>query len=289
MFNWTVPPAFSGVKLIDFVKQMLPETHSAREIKRALEQNGCRVNGRSERFASHLVGNGDLVQFHFPEEQGKGVSRARILFQDLSLFAYDKPPGTASDDPEFLQQLAQFAPHLKLVHRLDKETSGVLLFAKSEEIRLAMIALFQEKQVKKTYYALIDGELSKNGGVVDNYLGKLQTFAGQAIWGEVDAKHGLAARTEWNVEKRGFGATLVRVCPITGRTHQIRVHLSSLGHPILGDHLYGRSVQKSSYLAPRCLLHAYQVEFRHPVTHQQLLIQAPFPEDFKKALNEACP
>lgn len=105
----------------------------------------------------------------------------------------------------------------------------------------------------------------------------------QSIWGSVSQEKGVAAATSWHVLKKGKQASLLQCFPETGRTHQIRVHLSGMGHPILGDHQYGKKFT-CSYQAPRCLLHANKIGFIHPFLHKEIAIGAPMPEDFKDAM-----
>ena len=280
MEEWTVKPEESGAKLVDFIKRHSSQDISARQIKRSIESNGCWINGRSERFATRTVEAGDKVQFRPPETLTK-LTRDRILYEDAYLLAYDKPPGFASDDPA----LAQFALTQQLIHRLDKETSGVLLFAKTEPFRLAMIDLFRAQKVKKVYHCIVDGVPQKRAGAIDNYLGKVRTYQGQAIWGAVKKSRGCMPAQNGAWSEKGSRAACLRCMPITGRTHQIRVHMSEMGHPILGDHQYGRA-SNSSYKPSRCLLHASEVSFIHPMTGNPLHLTAPLPQDMQAAIYE---
>jgi len=270
--HWVVDGEY---KLIDFLKRQLGQHISARQIKRSIENNGCLLNGKVERFASHQVHSGDRVDFDFVVKEEIPIDISRVLYSDNHILAFNKPPGISSED-----EALQIEPGLSLIHRLDKETSGVLLFAKTEAIRKAMIELFRAKKIHKVYYAWVDGVPAKSNGIIDNYLGKRSAYAGQAIWGAVSASKGLHARTEWRLERQAKNASLLRCVPITGRTHQIRVHLSGMGHPILGDHQYGRTF-RCPYRPQRCLLHASEIAFEHPATGKSLAIQAPLPEDMQ--------
>lgn len=279
--DWVVAPEASGTKLIDFIKTKLNHL-SARHIKRTIEQKGCHVNGRTERFASMILRRGDRVSFAEDEASRDEVKPVnRILHEDSAFLFYDKPSGIASDDPQLLQTLRRQHPSLELVHRLDKETSGVLLFAKSHAYFEKMVQIFKEKLVDKEYLALVDGVPHKKQGTIDNFMGKIASFQGQTLWGEVAG--GLPARTEWLVEKGGAEAALLRCFPITGRTHQLRVHFSGMGHPILGDSQYGRRF-RCPFKPRRCLLHARKLSFTHPDTGDRLEVEAPLPEDFLEAM-----
>jgi RluA family pseudouridine synthase len=289
MNHWKVFPEDSGTRLIDFLRKKLGSAYSASQLKRWIEKNSCQLNGRIERFASAGLGTGDEVKFYLPPVQTPSLplshmteDKKRILYEDGDLFVFDKPAGVASDDPVFLSLMRNFFPTLELIHRLDKETSGVLMFSKTAGARQAMIQKFRDKEVKKTYLAIVDGIPSKRSGVIDNYLGKVAAYKGQTLWG-VKANNGLHARTEWKLCGQGPQTSLLYCYPITGRTHQIRVHLSSLGHPIIGDYQYGKF--KCSYVSSRCLLHALSVAFIHPFNSKALQIEAKIPEDIQTALN----
>jgi|LakMenEpi03Aug12_release.lakeMendotaPanAssembly.Ray.scaffolds.fasta_scaffold38566_6 RluA family pseudouridine synthase len=285
MKEWKVNEDESGLKLIDFLKLRLKNC-GTRQIKKALEKNGCLLNGRPERFATKLVAAGDTVSFSLPIASLENkVSPKNIIFENDSLFIYDKPPGISSEDPNFLKKLQALANPLHLLHRLDKETSGILLFAKTTAMRDAMLDLFKQRKINKTYLAIVDGIPKQNSGIIDNYLGKLHAYEGQAIWGKVKPDVGLRARTEWQILQVGKQASLLLCRPITGRTHQIRVHCSEMGHPILGDYHYGRKF-KCQVRAQRCFLHAFQVSFKNPANGNEILVEAPIPLDFNKILQE---
>ncbi len=159
------------------------------------------------------------------------------------------------------------------------------MFAKTQRMLEAMIELFRARLVKKEYLAVVDGALKKSTGVIDNYLGKKHEFEGQAIWGSISKEKGLRAITEWKLLKLGKNLSLIKCYPKTGRTHQIRVHLSEMKHPILGDHQYCKHFQ-CKYQPKRCLLHALKVVFIHPTKKTKIEVEAPVPPDFLLALNE---
>jgi RluA family pseudouridine synthase len=288
MQAWEVTTSESGHKLLSFLKEKMGEGYSLRFLKKAIESNRCKINGRVERFASALVGKGDKVSFNIESLPKKSqkinlFDPSRILYEDADFLVYDKPSNLASDSEPFLEAVKKHHAHLELIHRLDRDTTGVLMFAKNKKIRQAMIALFKDQLVAKTYLALVDGSLTKTKGIIQNYLGKKRQFEGQTIWGEVSKEQGLSAITEWELLKKGKQASLVICYPKTGRTHQIRVHLSEMGYPILGDHQYGRHF-KCTYQPPRYLLHASEISFLHPQAERKIHIQAPLPEDFQKAM-----
>jgi 23S rRNA pseudouridine955/2504/2580 synthase/23S rRNA pseudouridine1911/1915/1917 synthase len=285
MLEWMVTSQESGSKLLSFLTQRLAGQYSARFLKRAIEHNGCQINGRPERFASTLLGVGDHVSLRLEQSSlpvSQQVEPQRILYEDDVLLVYDKPPGVASDEQGILKLLHSYAPSVCLVHRLDRETTGVLILAKQSFAFEQLVEQFKQLNVHKRYQAIVDGVCGQSKGIIKNYLGKKQPYAGQTLWGAVKASQGLYACTEWQLLKRGKQASLVACFPQTGRTHQIRVHFAERGHPIVGDFQYGKQFV-CSYQPPRMLLHAERIQFNHPVTGKSMEIVAPLPDDFKEA------
>lgn len=285
MLEWIITPEESGSKLLAFLTHRLEGKYSARFLKRLIEHNGCQINGRTERFASTLLGKGDHVRLHLEHASFTSpheVESSRILFEDDALLVYNKPAGINSDEKGILQFWKSKIPSLRLVHRLDRDTTGVLLLAKQPAAFDQLVQQFKNLQVDKCYVAIVDGALERAEGKIENYLGKKQAYAGQTIWGEVAASRGLYACTEWKRLKIGRAASLVACYPRTGRTHQIRVHMAEMGHPILGDFQYGQHFQ-CAYRPQRTLLHAEKIRFHHPLTGIEMNLLAPLPDDFKIA------
>lgn len=285
MLEWIVTSEESGSKLLPFLAKQLEEKYSARFLKRLIEQNHCQINGRIERFASTLLGKDDHVCLHIEETLASSshkVETQRILYEDEALLVYDKPAGINSDEKGILQLLKGYASPLQLVHRLDRDTTGVLILAKQSKVFENLVSQFKQLQVHKHYRAIVDGIVDKPKGVIENYLGKKQAYAGQTIWGAVAASQGLYACTQWQRLKNGEKASLLVCIPKTGRTHQIRVHMAEMGHPILGDFQYGKKFQ-CPYHPPRYLLHAEEIQFHHPLTGELLNYTAPLPNDFMTA------
>lgn len=275
----------SGVKLVAFLSKLLQGKYSARQLKQAIEQNRCRVNDRIERFASFNLGVGDRVSLDLAGFQSKAhstfsIEKDRILFEDEDLLAYNKPSGVPCDADE-MHRLTGF----ELLHRLDRETTGVLLLGKNQASAKAMLEQFKQRLVEKTYVAIVDGVMASKTGTIENALEKKRIYQGQTIWGEAERGKGLYAYTNWKVVGVGKDASLVQCFPKTGRTHQLRVHLAGLGHPILGDFQYGK-LFKCLYRPDRILLHALEVRFMHPGTQQQMHISAPMPDDFTDSMRK---
>ncbi|SCA63108.1 Pseudouridine synthase [Chlamydiales bacterium SCGC AG-110-M15] len=261
MHEWIVTKEDTGLSLVAYIrKQLQSENLSSRQIKRAIESNACSINQCCERFASRKVQSGDSIQFKFQthtQKQSKNTptyDAKRIIFHDTSILVYNKP---AKIDVYSLESSIQtHHPSCRLVHRLDKDTSGVLLLAKDEKTLKQLTQQFAQRKAKKEYLAVVDGIVKKQKGKVMNKLGKRGSYQGQTLWGE--DKNGKEAITYWEKVKEGSDWTLLRCYPQTGRTHQIRVHLSQLAYPILGDMQYGR--QQALRGLERHLLHAASLE-----------------------------
>jgi RluA family pseudouridine synthase len=204
-----------------------------------------------------------------------------ILFETDDYLAVDKPEGVVSVAeagrgglPELLKD--HYAGKLFPVHRLDRGASGVIVYAKNAAAHRALNGQFDRREVHKTYLALVDGVPSSNRGQIN---APIREF-GSGRMG-VDAKRGKPSSTEWKLAERLGDATLLRVSPLTGRRHQIRVHLYHIGHPILGDLRYGDKARQER--VPRLMLHAISLEFALP-SGELVTIEAPAPPSFEQVL-----
>lgn len=264
-------------KLILFLQDVVGP-YSGKFFRKVLESNLCRINGKVERFGSSVIEKGDVVELckDFELYLEKKEIKLDILFENDSFLIVNKPPKVISEDHEIQKILGK--GHF-LVHRLDKDTTGLLIIAKCLKVKEAFIALFEKKEVKKSYLALVDGDMGDKSGLIDTFFGKKGTFQGQTIWGSISK--GVRATTEYKAVACSKFASLVECMPITGRTHQIRVHMAELNHPILVDRQYA-SHFKSNYFASRPLLHARRLEF--VFNDQKIEIEAKLPQDFLDAL-----
>lgn len=198
-----------------------------------------------------------------------------VVFADAHLIALDKPagllsvPGRGPAKADCLEaRLQAEIPEARHVHRLDMETSGLILFALSAEVHRALGGQFAGREIEKTYVARVAGVPEADAGRIDLPL--------MADWPnrprqKVDHAAGKPALTEWRVLARGAGEARLALRPVTGRSHQLRVHLAEIGHPILGDGLYGGPP------APRLMLHAERLRVLHPVTGKPLSLTVPAP------------
>jgi 23S rRNA pseudouridine1911/1915/1917 synthase len=197
-----------------------------------------------------------------------------ILYEDDALLFVDKPPGIVvqrgydPDEPVLLEVATAYAGHLYLMQRLDRGTSGVMFFSKRADINPKLTRQFETKRIRKRYLALAEGELSE-AQTVDAPLARI----GPISFGVRDG--GKRSVTVVEPLEATAGGSLLSVTLMTGRTHQIRVHLAAIGHPLVGDWLYG------ARNAPRPMLHAAELVMTHPVSNQPLRVTAPLPEDFR--------
>lgn len=266
--EWRVGRHESGTKLLSFLRDKLGKDFSTRRIKRLIDDNGCMVNERVLRVSTRSLSEGDHVVLLITENE-RDTPKLEILYEDQYFVAYNKPAHLASEKIP--------GPHL--VHRLDKGTSGVILMAKDRETLSSFIELFRAEQLDKCYLALCDGHLEPSEGQVNQALRRTDN----AHKPMQPSPKGQPASTFYKRVKRfPRKASLVQCRPKTGRTHQLRVHMSLLGHPILGDTRYADRYQ-TSYRPGRLLLHAKSLSFPHPVTEEPVTITAPEPSEFKAA------
>lgn len=244
--------------------------------RRAIRAGAVFVNDRRCRVAGRLVRPGDRLRLA-AVRQAPIPAPLQILYEDDCLIAVDKPAGmpsaptrtaaTGSAQDALARQLRQRdgrSEPLWAVHRLDTETSGVLLFAKRRTAAARLSAAFRDRDVDKRYLALVAGHPATNGDCIALPLrgdGRLARVA----------PDGKPARTDWQVRRRNDATTLLAVHPHTGRMHQIRVHLQAIGHPVVGDRRYGGPA------AARLMLHAERIDFPHPTDGRRIEIRSAPP------------
>ncbi|VAW69630.1 Ribosomal large subunit pseudouridine(746) synthase @ tRNA pseudouridine(32) synthase [hydrothermal vent metagenome] len=178
-------------------------------------------------------------------------------------------PGRGADKQDCMLSRCQLQhPETHVVHRLDMATSGIIIFALTKEMQREMSILFEKRQIKKGYIAKVHGVLRESKGLINQ---PLMTHWAQRPKQKIDYKSGKPSTTRYELlEIIDNKNSLVKLQPVTGRSHQLRVHMSSLGHPILGDKLYGTALSRNA--SPRLLLHAQEISFTHPATHRQIEI-----------------
>ncbi len=307
----------AGQRLDNFLFRQLkgvPKTH----VYRIIRSGGVRVN-KGRAAADTRVAAGDVVRLppvRISESVAQKLDKPApprefpVLYEDEHLIAIDKPAGVAVHGGSgvsfgVIEQLRQARPDaklLELVHRLDRETSGILLVAKKRSALLKLQDQFRERETGKTYLALVVGAWPPNRKVIDQPLHKYLQADGERRVKVVsrDDPDGMRSITLVKVKAvmpakarvHDPGFTLLEVTIKTGRTHQIRVHLASAGHPIAGDDKYGdfelnKSLQKQGLR--RMFLHAWRLQFDHPATGERIELLAPLPPDLKKFADHAAP
>ncbi len=296
----TVPETLRHARADKALALAFPE-HSRVAFQRAFDAGLVSLRGRAiERSAT--VRAGDQIDFAFPEVVPAALRpvkiRLKVLFEDRSLLAIDKPagmvvhPGAGTREDTLVHALlAHCAGSLSgiggverpgIVHRLDRETSGVMIVAKTDAAHRELAAQFAARTVVKEYLALVSGVPRLMSGSIRKAIGR-NTRQRHKMAVVEEEKGGRASWTDWTlVERFGDLAALVSCTLHTGRTHQIRVHMHHLGHPLLGDSAYGWKRNSHLPLEPaRVMLHAARLCVVHPVTGKPLDLKAPQPADFK--------
>lgn len=228
-----------------------------------------------------------------PADRPFQITPAAVLFEDEALIAIDKPPHLPTPptvDPSRASVVSALKSYLGpeaylgIHQRLDRETSGVVLFAKDPRANPGLARAFAERSVVKVYAALT---AKGAAGHPEEWLaeGRLSRGEGKPPRVRVVARDGLLAKTRFRISRRLAGAWLLEARPLTGRKHQIRVQLAAAGLPILGDALYGGATEAAGGRVPRTLLHATRLELPHPLTGVPLKIESPLPEDFARVMS----
>ena len=303
MHALTLAPGAAGLRFDQALAQALPQYSRAR-LKTWIESGAVEVDGRPLRGKDRVLG-GEQVRIHaqLPAQervQAEAIPLA-VIFRDRSLMVIDKPAGLVvhpgAGNPRHTLQNALLAldprlalvPRAGLVHRLDKDTSGLLLVARTPEAHSALVKAMAARQITREYLAVCTGVMT-GGGTIDVPIGRHRTLRTRMAV----RRDGRPAVTHYRIERRFRAHTLVRVTLETGRTHQIRVHLAHLGFPVVGDPVYGgrRRIPKGSSptLAeelqdfPRQALHAARLKLAHPLTHREYEWCSPLPEDMQRLL-----
>lgn len=289
----TVSPEQAGVRLDQFLAAPLGSRAHAQQL---IDAQRVRVNGRL-RPKRALVHEGDLVEVAEPPAPAAADDGPHapfgVVYEDEHLLVIDKPAGVVVHPARghatgtLAQALGARATggeepsRAGIVHRLDRDTSGLLVVARSEVVHRALKALLGARGLRREYLALVDGHPSARSGTIDAPIGRDRR---ERLKVSIDTDHPRAARTHFEVERLLAEATLLRVTLDTGRTHQIRVHMAAIGHPVSGDPLYGVA---GRFGLTRQFLHAHRLAFEHPVTGELLDLRSPLPEDLQRALDRA--
>jgi len=270
---------------------------SRSQAKALIERGYVLVEGR-RRKASYVLRPAERVEVTIPpappvEVQAEPLDLP-VIYEDSDIIAVNKPPGMIVHPAAGRRQgtlvnallyrwgsLAEMGgPRPGIVHRLDKDTSGLMVVAKGEAALEGLARQFRDRTVEKCYLALVRGVVPRDSGRVDLPIGRHRTVRHKM---SVRSRRSRAAMTRYRVKERFEGATLLELWPQTGRTHQIRVHMAAIGFPVLGDRTYGRKASFSELIG-RQALHALSLSFDHPRSGLRLRLQAPLWEDMAAAL-----
>ena len=258
----------------------------------------CTLVGKPCLKAGTKAGAGEELILRVPEarpaEPQPEDLPLEILYQDTDLAVVIKPRGMVTHPAagheagtlvnalmHHLDSLGGIGGELRpgIVHRLDKDTSGLMIVAKNDESQLTLSRMLADRKIEKHYRALVEGTMKEPAGRIELPIGRSKNDRKKMA---VDPA-GREAVTEWKALAEGRGCTLLDVHILTGRTHQIRVHMKSISHPVCGDPLYG---WEKGVKVPCLMLHAFSLTFSHPRTGEQLHFEAPLPDDFREGLRK---
>ncbi len=307
-FSIQVSEKDKGIRIDQFLTKKLLNL-SRSQAKNLIEMGIILLNQKKTKPGIRLK-SGDLISGIIPMAQPLSLEPEpiplNVLYEDSSIIVIDKPPKMvvhpAPKNPSgtLVNALLYHCKDLTgingiirpgIVHRLDKDTSGVMVVAKNNEAYQGLISQFKNRTVEKVYIAIVSGKFEKMEGMIDSDIGRHPVERKRM---STRTKKGRKALTMWKVLEEFQNFTLLEIHPKTGRTHQIRVHLSSIGHPLLGDPLYGK---KKNYLITddsklknliikmgRQALHSHSLEFNHPETGERVRFYSPIPQEMKEVL-----
>jgi 23S rRNA pseudouridine1911/1915/1917 synthase len=287
----------AGTRLDVFLAQAAGKL-SRSGVQNLNRRGGIRVNGSPEK-SGYRLRSGDRIELDMPEAPPGGPEAEEIplevLYEDAHLVVIDKPagmvvhPGAGNRRSTLVNALLARFPDLSgvggigrpgIVHRLDKLTSGLIVVARTDEACQRLTRSFADRRVHKTYRAAVHGVLSDDAGTIDLGIGRHPRIRTRMA---ARADRGRSARSEYRVLERGRCFSLLEVVILTGRTHQIRVHLSAIGHPVVGDATYGQTLHRAflrRYPEPgRYFLHAARISLPHPATGETVAFEAPLPAE----------
>lgn len=268
-------------------------------IKKLIESNNILVNDKSEKVSYKVQAN-DNISIDVPEAKETKLKAQEIpldiIYEDSDIIVVNKPKGMvvhpANGNPDGTlvnailsickNSLSGIGGELRpgIVHRLDKDTSGLIIVAKNDKAHINMSEQIKERNVKKTYIALVRGNVPEEEATINMPIGRsTKDRKKMAV-----TKNGKQAITHFKVLKRYSKYTLLEIKIETGRTHQIRVHMAEIGYPVVGDAVYSNG--KNEFGIEGQMLHAYKLEFMHPITNKHMKLTAPLPQYFEEILKK---
>lgn len=287
-----------GKRLDLFVISVIKDL-SRMNAKRLIEDGNVKVNSKNSKV-SYKVQNGDIIEIHIPEAKQLDLKAQEIpievVYEDSDIIVVNKPkglvvhPANGNWDGTLVNavmaickdSLSGIGGEVRpgIVHRLDKDTSGLLIIAKNDKAHINMSNEIKNREVKKVYIALVRGIVAENEATINMPIGRSNKDRKKMAV----VKNGKEAITHFKVIKRFDKYTLLEVKIDTGRTHQIRVHLSEIGYPVVGDEIYSNG--KNEFGVHGQLLHAKSLDFKHPITGKDMHLEAELPEEFKNILKK---
>ena len=287
-----------GTRLDQYLVKQLDLTRT--RVQNLIKENNIKVNNEKTKVAYKIEPN-DSVRVYIPEVVEKDIEaediKLDIVYQDGDIAIINKYSGMVVHPAHGhysgtlvnailfqIKYLSGINGEMRpgIVHRLDKDTSGLIIVAKNDKAHTKLTEMFKNKEIKKTYLAIVKGKVSKETGRIETNIGRDEKDRKKMSVSR-DEKKGKLAITTYKVIDSNEGYSLLDVNIETGRTHQIRVHMKHIGYPILGDIVYGRPDNKIM----RQMLHAYKLEFKHPITSEEMVLEAQLPKDFVEALGYA--
>ena len=292
-----VPDEETGERIDSFLSGKTDFTRT--RIQQLIKDRNITVNGKPTK-SSYKIEENDEIIIEVPEVETTEIKpeniKIDIVYEDSDIAVINKQAGLVVHPAHghysgtlvnailyHIKDLSGINGEIRpgIVHRLDKDTSGLIVIAKNDKVHTALTEMFQEKKIRKTYLAILKGKLNKSEGKIVTQIGRDKNDRKKMTVID-DITKGKNAITNYRIISQNNLFTLVKVNIETGRTHQIRAHMRHLGYPILGDSVYGRKDNEK-----RQMLHAYKLEFLHPVTGRQMEFTGEIPEDFQKALKKS--
>jgi 23S rRNA pseudouridine1911/1915/1917 synthase len=293
--QFCVSPEDKGMRLDRYLAVRLGDGYSRTQVKDLIDRDMVTVDGENAK-PRYAVKEGQVINIDIPPQEPCRVEAEdiplKILYEDEWLIVIDKPagmvvhPGSGNRTGTVVNALAHHCGKLPdsddpvrpgIVHRLDKDTSGVMVAAKNDRALRSLAGQFQERAVKKVYFAIVKGNVEMDNAVIDAPVARHSVERKKMA---VEHSEGKEARTTYHVVERLGDFTVLRLDLHTGRTHQIRVHMKYLGNPVAGDPAYGGGQDME-----RQALHAEKLSFTHPGTGRQMEFSSPVPEDIKSFID----
>lgn len=275
-----VPPDANLQRLERYCRGLFPELQSNKSVKKAIKSGAVLVNGNQSSTGYFVQVNDEIQLWDLELNQPKPYTMdLDVVYEDEDMAVVFKPSGLVTSGNQFRTLVNVIQSHIKVqgegalkyaqpVHRLDTATSGLVVVAKSIQARIKLGQMFADKSIQKTYTALVAGDLKDVAQITQRIDGK-------------EAVTNLKVLNRLESLNNGF-ITKVQLSPLTGRTHQLRIHLSGVGHPIIGDTIYG--IEGDTLLHKGLFLCATKLQMNHPVTNEPIVIEAPVPEKFDKLM-----